>query len=110
MSGNTVREIQLELSFSFFRYNRDWRYHKEERVWITRAIGTEPEQKTNTYEKGTYFFFDVQNWRKSMKPFYLEYDKLEERPHLPPEALQKPQMHPQQLQSGSNVMFQRDVV
>lgn len=65
------------------RYNRDWRYHKEERVWITRAPGMEPLAKTNTYERGTYFFFDVHNWRKVPKEFYLEYNKLEERPQLP---------------------------
>ena len=22
-----------------------------------------PSEKTNTYERGTYYFFDVQNWR-----------------------------------------------
>ena len=56
------------------RYNRDWRYHKEERVWITRAPGMEPIVKTSTYERGTYYYFDVQNWRKVPKEFHLEYD------------------------------------
>uniref|UniRef100_A0A3Q2QGW8 CCR4-NOT transcription complex subunit 2 n=1 Tax=Fundulus heteroclitus TaxID=8078 RepID=A0A3Q2QGW8_FUNHE len=64
-------------------FNRDWRYHKEERVWITRAPGMEPTLKTNTYERGTYYFFDCLNWRKVAKEFHLEYDKLEERPHVP---------------------------
>lgn len=49
------------------RFNRDWRYHKEERVWITRAPGMEPTLKTNTYERGTYYFFDCLNWRKVAK-------------------------------------------
>lgn len=48
-------------------FNRDWRYHKEERVWITRAPGMEPSLKTNTYERGTYYFFDCHNWRKVAK-------------------------------------------
>ena len=39
--------------------------------------------KTSTYERGTYYFFDAHNWRKVSKEFHLEYDKLEERPHLP---------------------------
>ncbi|XP_037099042.1 CCR4-NOT transcription complex subunit 2-like isoform X4 [Syngnathus acus] len=65
------------------RFNRDWRYHKEERVWITRAPGMEPSLKTNAYERGTYYFFDCLNWRKVAKEFHLEYDKLEERPHVP---------------------------
>ena len=43
----------------------------------------EPVVKTSTYERGTYYYFDVQNWRKVAKEFHLEYDKLEERPHLP---------------------------
>ncbi|XP_071524625.1 CCR4-NOT transcription complex subunit 2-like isoform X2 [Panulirus ornatus] len=64
-------------------YNRDWRYHKEERVWITRAPGMAPVDKGPNYERGTYFYFDAQNWRKVPKEFHLEYDKLEERPHIP---------------------------
>ena len=40
------------------------RYHKEERVWITRAPGMAPSEKTTTYERGTYYFFDVNSWRK----------------------------------------------
>jgi len=73
----------LQLAAAAELYNRDWRYHKEERVWITRAPGMEPLTKTNTYERGTYVIFDVQNWRKVPKEFHLEYSKLEERPQLP---------------------------
>ncbi|KAM9568502.1 CCR4-NOT transcription complex subunit 2-like isoform 9-T12 [Salvelinus alpinus] len=75
----------LQLLAAVELFNRDWRYHKEERVWITRAPGMEPTLKTNTYERGTYYFFDCLNWRKvaKVKEFHLEYDKLEERPHVP---------------------------
>ncbi|XP_021042564.2 LOW QUALITY PROTEIN: CCR4-NOT transcription complex subunit 2-like [Mus pahari] len=73
----------LQLLAAVELFNRDWRYHKEERVWITRTPGMEPTMKTNTYERGTYYFFDCLNWRKVAKEFHLEYDKLEERPHLP---------------------------
>ncbi|XP_007503101.1 CCR4-NOT transcription complex subunit 2 isoform X3 [Monodelphis domestica] len=79
MNGGDV----LQLLAAVELFNRDWRYHKEERVWITRAPGMEPAMKTNTYERGTYYFFDCLNWRKVAKEFLLEYDKLEERPHLP---------------------------
>ncbi|XP_038636737.1 CCR4-NOT transcription complex subunit 2 isoform X2 [Scyliorhinus canicula] len=79
MNGGDV----LQLLAAVELFNRDWRYHKEERVWITRAPGMEPTVKTNTYERGTYYFFDCLNWRKVAKEFHLEYDKLEERPHLP---------------------------
>ncbi|KAK3592344.1 hypothetical protein CHS0354_021678 [Potamilus streckersoni] len=80
MNGGDV----LQLAAAAELYTRDWRYHKDERVWITRAPGVEPIVKTNTYERGTYYFFDAQNWRKVAKEFYLEYDKLEDKPSLPP--------------------------
>lgn len=73
----------LQLAAAAELYNRDWRYHKEDRVWITRAPGMEPVTKTGSYERGTYFFFDVHNWRKVAKEFHLEYSKLEDRPQLP---------------------------
>nr|CAG4640862.1 EOG090X06CC [Eulimnadia texana] len=61
-------------------YNRDWRFHKEERIWITRATGYPMNEKTATFERGTYFCFDPHHWRKMTKELYVEYDKLEERP------------------------------
>jgi CCR4-NOT transcription complex subunit 2 len=79
----------LQLAAAAELYNRDWRYHKEDRVWITRAPGMEPVTKTSTYERGTYFFFDVHNWRRVAKEFHLEYSKLEDRPQLP-EMIYKP--------------------
>ncbi|XP_061192335.1 CCR4-NOT transcription complex subunit 2-like isoform X1 [Saccostrea echinata] len=79
MNGNDF----IQLAAAAELYTRDWRYHKEERVWITRAPGVEPVMKATTYERGTYYFFDVQNWRRVAKEFHLEYDKLEERPTLP---------------------------
>ncbi|CAG2112255.1 unnamed protein product [Medioppia subpectinata] len=61
-------------------YVRDWRYHKDERIWITRAPGMLPQDKQQTYERGTYYFFDAHNWRKVAKEFCLFYDRLEDRP------------------------------
>jgi len=84
MAACNIYAPLLNVVFFVPRYNRDWRYHKEERVWITRAPGVEPTMKTNAFERGTYYFFDAQNWRKVAKEFYLEYDKLEDRPQLPP--------------------------
>lgn len=84
MNGGDV----LQLAAAAELYSRDWRYHKEERVWITRVPGMEPQVKTNLFERGTYYFFDVQNCRKVPKEFRLEYDKLEDRPMLPQTNLQ----------------------
>ncbi|CAK8676616.1 CCR4-NOT transcription complex subunit 2-like [Clavelina lepadiformis] len=73
----------LQLAAAAELYNRDWRFHKQKRIWITRAPGIEPRMKTSTYEQGTYYYLDCQEWRKIAKEFHVEYDKLEERPHLP---------------------------
>ena len=54
----------LQLAAAAELYTRDWRYHKDDMVWITRAPGTHPSEKTSTYERGTYYYFDVTSWRK----------------------------------------------
>lgn len=74
----------LQLAAAAELYSREWRYHTEEKVWITQAPGMGIVEKTSTYERGTYYFFDAQNWRKVAKEFHLDYNKLEGRPHLPP--------------------------
>ena len=82
------QKIYAELIFYFlFRYARDWRYSKDERVWITRFPGMEPQVKMSTYERGTYYYFDPQGWRKVAKEFHVEYDRLEEKPTV--QALQQ---------------------
>ncbi|XP_058794022.1 regulator of gene activity isoform X2 [Phymastichus coffea] len=73
----------LQLAAAAELYTREWRYHTEEKVWITQAPGMGLVEKTSTYERGTYYYFDVINWRKVPKEFHLEYSKLEGRPHLP---------------------------
>lgn len=35
-------------------YKHNWRYHKELRLWLTKEAGTEPTQKTSSYERGSY--------------------------------------------------------
>lgn len=39
-----------------------------------------PIEKTSTYERGTYYFFDHHNWRRVAKEFHLDYDRLEQKP------------------------------
>ena len=39
-----------------------------------------PIEKTGTYERGTYYFFDHLNWRRVAKEFHLDYDRLENKP------------------------------
>ncbi|XP_031565521.1 CCR4-NOT transcription complex subunit 2-like [Actinia tenebrosa] len=78
----------LQLAAAAELYARDWRYHKDERTWLTRAPGVEPQIKSTNYERGTYYFFDCNSWKKVPREFHLEYDKLEEKPTLQPMAAQ----------------------
>ncbi|KAG8903893.1 hypothetical protein FRB99_002593 [Tulasnella sp. 403] len=60
-------------------YNRNWRYHKEARVWLTKEAGQSPLHKDASHERGTYTFFDPERWEKVKKEALIMYDKLEER-------------------------------
>ncbi|CAM6102910.1 unnamed protein product [Calypogeia fissa] len=64
--------------------NRGWFFHKDHHMWFTRVPNVEPLVKTNTYERGSYFYFDHSNWETLRKEnFVLHYDSLEKRPQLP---------------------------
>lgn len=70
----------LQLAAAQELYNRDWRFHKEKKLWFTRAPNTEPILKTETYEKGSFLVFDPNKWLKERKDDYtLVYDQLEEK-------------------------------
>ncbi|CAG9838304.1 unnamed protein product [Diabrotica balteata] len=79
MFYNNVGDV-LQIAAAQELYSREWRYHIEEKLWMTQVPGMVLMEKTSTYERGTYYFFDPQNWRKIPKEFYLEYSKLEGRP------------------------------
>ncbi|TMS35921.1 hypothetical protein L596_003209 [Steinernema carpocapsae] len=68
-------------------YQRDWRFHKQEQMWLTRSQYGGVREQTNTYEKGSYNVFDPQQWRKIPKDMTLEYKMLEEQPRMHPEAV-----------------------
>ncbi|KAF7977699.1 hypothetical protein HWV62_2958 [Athelia sp. TMB] len=60
-------------------FNRNWRYHKELRHWITKETGTSPSQKVQGGEQGTYTFWDPENWQKERKDMTVLYADLEEK-------------------------------
>ncbi|CDP08978.1 unnamed protein product [Coffea canephora] len=65
-------------------HNRGWFFHKELRLWFTRAPNVEPLVKTNSYERGSYISFDPNTWETIRKDnFVLHYEMLEKRPTLP---------------------------
>lgn len=60
-------------------FKRNWRYHKELKVWVTKEPGTEAISKTPTFERGVYLFFDPTTWTRLKKEWILQYDCLEDR-------------------------------
>lgn len=78
-------------------YKRNWRYHKDLHLWLTKDVGSEPTQKTATYERGSYIFFDPNSWEKVQKEFVLVFEHLETR-HRGTGAQIQQQQQPQQQQ------------
>ncbi|MCO5581238.1 hypothetical protein L7F22_035116 [Adiantum nelumboides] len=65
-------------------YNRSWFYHKELHTWFTRVPNVEPLVTTPTYERGSYYYFDVNAWDIGRKDhFVLHYEMVEKVPLLP---------------------------
>ncbi|ORX80501.1 hypothetical protein K493DRAFT_270820 [Basidiobolus meristosporus CBS 931.73] len=61
-------------------FSRNWRFHKEARLWLTKEPGSELKAKTAAYERGTYLFFDPAIWSTVKKEdFVLAYESLEDR-------------------------------
>eukprot|EP01119_Soliformovum_irregulare_P021880 TRINITY_DN7368_c0_g1_i2.p1 TRINITY_DN7368_c0_g1~~TRINITY_DN7368_c0_g1_i2.p1 ORF type:complete len:422 (-),score=95.44 TRINITY_DN7368_c0_g1_i2:153-1418(-) len=68
---------QLQLTAAAMLYSREWRYHKEHRLWFTRVPNTE-HIKSATHERGSYFYFDPSTWERVRKDnVVLAYDQLE---------------------------------
>ena len=49
----------MQLQAATALYERDWRYHVEKRFWLTKVPGLEPQQKTNSFEKGVYLTLNI---------------------------------------------------
>jgi len=45
-------------------YMRNWRFHKERKIWLTRDPSAELIEKTEGYERGLYICFDVKLWER----------------------------------------------
>lgn len=57
--------------------NRNWRYHREIQVWLTKDNNVEPVLISPEVEKGVYIFFDPHNWEKIKKEFVLHYSAVQ---------------------------------
>lgn len=56
---------------------RNWRYHKDIQVWLTKDSNVEPVLISPDVEKGVYIFFDPHNWEKIKKEFVLHYSSVQ---------------------------------
>ncbi|MFS7927374.1 putative CCR4-NOT complex subunit/5 domain superfamily protein [Helianthus anomalus] len=65
-------------------HNRGWFYHRELRLWFSRAPNMELLVKTSTYERGCYYCFDPNTWETIRKDnFVVQYEMVEDRPVVP---------------------------
>lgn len=55
---------------------RNWKYHKELQVWLTKADGLEPTPVGFGCEDGNYKIFDPARWEYVNKQFRLYYNSL----------------------------------
>ncbi|GME78392.1 unnamed protein product [Ambrosiozyma monospora] len=56
--------------------NRNWRYHKDLQVWLTKDSSVEPTPNGPGSEHGTYIFFDPTSWEYVTKEFVLNYSSI----------------------------------
>jgi CCR4-NOT transcription complex subunit 2 len=60
-------------------WNRNWRYHKDLRIWITKESGSAPSTKIQGGEAGAYTWWDPESWGKDRKEMTVRYADLEEK-------------------------------
>lgn len=62
-------------------YNRNWRFHKELRMWITRDEGA--GQRGQGFERGYYSVWVPERWERERREMVVRYEDLEERGAMP---------------------------
>ncbi|GAB1597619.1 hypothetical protein Ahia01_000038500 [Argonauta hians] len=61
-------------------YDRGWRYHKLEKIWITKIAGVTPEVCQPDCEGGIYIYFNKETRQKEFGKFLIFYSHIENRP------------------------------
>ncbi|XP_037948928.1 regulator of gene activity isoform X2 [Teleopsis dalmanni] len=97
LSSPILKKLQEDLLFFLFYTNigdimqlmaaaelhsREWRYHIEEKIWITRIPGINQYEKNGTKERGTFYYFDAQSWKRLSKVFQIDAEKLDKCPNI----------------------------
>ncbi|KAJ1720604.1 transcriptional regulator [Coemansia erecta] len=75
----TMPRDELQLAAAEELYRRQWRYHKEMRLWLTKDPESQPTARTQRGEQGIFVFFDPSVWQKVKKEFMVFYEHLEDR-------------------------------
>lgn len=79
----TLHGDALQLVAASLLFERGWRYHKQDRIWLARWPGVKPEEKTVSFEKGLYQYFDMVSWKRIPGWFRLDYCHLAEKTLVP---------------------------
>ncbi|SPP83125.1 blast:Regulator of gene activity [Drosophila guanche] len=97
LTAPVLKKLQEDLLFFLFYTNigdimqlmaaaelhsREWRYHVEEKIWITRIPGINQYEKNGTKERGTFYYFDAQSWKRLSKVFQIDAEKLDKCPNI----------------------------
>lgn len=70
-------EVQLVVAKEL--YQREWRFHKKEQLWLTRVVGAN-FTTDNTSEQGDYYFWDPIRAQKSTHQMTIQYADLDDAP------------------------------
>lgn len=52
------------LGLTVTRYNRQWRWHKKMKLWLTKDELMQPRVLSPLHEEGYYIVWDTTEWRK----------------------------------------------
>ncbi|KAF9038385.1 hypothetical protein BDZ89DRAFT_945874, partial [Hymenopellis radicata] len=59
-------------------WNRNWRFHKTLRMWITKETGMVPSHKVPGGESGQYHVWDAELWAKERRDMTVRFTPFEE--------------------------------
>ncbi|KAI2624263.1 hypothetical protein GGR54DRAFT_595781 [Hypoxylon sp. NC1633] len=58
-------------------YNRQWRWHKKLKMWLTKDELLQPRPLSTQHEEGYYVVWNTTDWRKERRTLTLHYADLE---------------------------------
>lgn len=70
------RELKQQLA-AMELVNRNWRWHKKLRLWLTKDEQLIPQALSPNHERGYYIVWDKDSWRKERREFTLFYSDLD---------------------------------